>query len=44
MSIIVEFATIQLKNDKVHYELYKPDQINSLLKEQNVGGNTESNE
>jgi 20S proteasome subunit alpha 3 len=35
----VEFATIQLENEKVKYNLYKPEEINSLLKEQNVGGN-----
>lgn len=34
---IVEFATIQLVNDKVKYDLYKPEQIDALLKEQNVG-------
>lgn len=35
----MEFATIQLdqKTDKVKYELYKPEEIDALLKEQNVG-------
>ncbi|ORX47775.1 proteasome subunit alpha type-4 [Hesseltinella vesiculosa] len=30
----LEFATIQLKNGKVKYDLYKPDQIDVLLKAQ----------
>lgn len=40
----MEFATIQLQDEKVHYNLYKPEEINALLKEQNVGGNTDSAE
>lgn len=41
---IVEFATIQLVNDKVKYDLYKPEQIDALLKEQNVGAAATSTE
>ncbi|CAO3584958.1 unnamed protein product [Absidia cylindrospora] len=33
----LEFATIQRKNDKVQYDLFKPAEIDALLKEQNVG-------
>ncbi|CAO3589476.1 unnamed protein product [Absidia cylindrospora] len=33
----LEFATIQLKDDKVQYDLFKPAEIDALLKEQNVG-------
>jgi 20S proteasome subunit alpha 3 len=36
----VEFATIQLENDKIKYDQYKPEQIDALLKEQNVGAAT----
>ena len=34
---IVEFATIRMVNDKLKYDLYKPEEIDALLKEQNVG-------
>ncbi|CAO3631856.1 unnamed protein product [Mucor hiemalis] len=40
----LEFATIQLVNDKVKYDLYKPEQIDALLKEQNVGAAATSTE
>ncbi|KAI9265079.1 proteasome subunit alpha type-4 [Phascolomyces articulosus] len=33
----LEFATIRMVNDKVKYDLYKPEEIDALLKEQNVG-------
>jgi 20S proteasome subunit alpha 3 len=33
----VEFATIQLVDNKVKYDQFKPEQIDALLKEQNVG-------
>ncbi|KAI7868909.1 nucleophile aminohydrolase [Spinellus fusiger] len=36
----LEFATIRLVNNKVQYELYKPTEIDALLKEQNVGNAT----
>ena len=36
---IVEFATISLNEEnKVFYHLYKPDEIDVLLKEHNLGG------
>lgn len=39
----MEFATIQLVNDKIKYDQYKPEEIDALLKEQNVGAaNTET--
>lgn len=34
---IVEFATIRLVDEKVKYEPYQAEQIDALLKEQNVG-------
>ena len=34
---LVEFATIQLVNNEVKYDQYKPEAIDALLKEQNVG-------
>ncbi|KAI8150026.1 proteasome subunit alpha type-4 [Fennellomyces sp. T-0311] len=33
----LEFATIRMVNNKVQYDLYKPEEIDALLKEQNVG-------
>ncbi|ORY99396.1 proteasome subunit alpha type-4, partial [Syncephalastrum racemosum] len=33
----LEFATIREVGGKIKYELYKPDEIDALLKEQNVG-------
>ena len=33
----MEFATIRMVNDKLKYDLYKPEEIDALLKEQNVG-------
>jgi 20S proteasome subunit alpha 3 len=36
----VEFATIQLVDDKVKYDQYKPEAIDALLKEQHVGAAT----
>ncbi|KAG2219415.1 hypothetical protein INT45_010606 [Circinella minor] len=33
----LEFATIRMVNDKLKYDLYKPEEIDALLKEQNVG-------
>ncbi|SAL96791.1 hypothetical protein [Absidia glauca] len=37
----LEFATIQLKDKKVQYDLYKPAEIDALLKEQNVGADAQ---
>jgi 20S proteasome subunit alpha 3 len=37
----VEFATIQLKDKKVQYDLFKPAEIDALLKEQNVGADAQ---
>ena len=34
---IVEFATIRQVDGKVVYDLFKPSEIDALLKEQNVG-------
>jgi len=39
----LEFATIKLVNGKVVYHLYKPAEIDALLKEHQVGGVTEEN-
>ncbi|CAO3650345.1 unnamed protein product [Cunninghamella blakesleeana] len=33
----LEFATIQLKDNKLKYDLFKPTEIDALLKAQNVG-------
>ncbi|KAI9498940.1 proteasome subunit alpha type-4 [Zychaea mexicana] len=33
----LEFATIRMVDSKIKYDLYKPEEINALLKEQNVG-------
>lgn len=38
----MEFATIRLVNGKVKYDLYKPEAIDALLKEQNVGAAAET--
>lgn len=35
----VEFATIKIVDEKLKYELYQPEEIETLLKEQNVGAN-----
>uniref|UniRef100_A0A1D1XD41 Proteasome subunit alpha type n=1 Tax=Anthurium amnicola TaxID=1678845 RepID=A0A1D1XD41_9ARAE len=41
----LEFATIQLNDEgKVVYNLYKPDEIDALLKELNLGGNSTEEE
>lgn len=37
----MEFATIKLVDGKVKYELYQPEKIDALLKEQNVGATEE---
>lgn len=39
---LVEFATIRLVQDEIKYDQFKPEQIDALLKEQNVGANTEA--
>lgn len=36
----VEFATIRLVQNEIKYDQFKPEQIDALLKEQNVGANT----
>lgn len=41
---LVEFATIQLVDEKVKYDQYKPEEIDALLKEQNVGAATTTTE
>jgi 20S proteasome subunit alpha 3 len=39
----LEFATIQLgDNDKIKYHLYKPAEIDALLKDNNLGGTTDA--
>lgn len=38
----MEFATIRLVDGKVKYDLYQPEQIDALLKEQNVGATEET--
>lgn len=35
----MEFATIKIVDEKLKYELYQPEEIETLLKEQNVGAN-----
>jgi hypothetical protein len=43
--LIVEFATIQLNAEgKVVYNLFKPDEIDAMLKEYNLGGNSTEDE
>lgn len=40
----VEFATIRLVNEKVKYEPYQAEEIDALLKEQNVGATATTTE
>lgn len=37
---LVEFATIRLVQSVIKYDQFKPEEIDALLKEQNVGATT----
>lgn len=36
----MEIATIRLVNNEIKYDQFKPEEIDALLKEQNVGATT----
>jgi 20S proteasome subunit alpha 3 len=41
MAVVVEFATLKVVDSQVKYNLYKPAEIDALLKQLNVGASTE---